>query len=100
MRKIFKAIGYNVDVTRTDLPPAVAGILVLRVLKQAPDLGQMMRCLEWFLRVMEVGLRFGRGNELLEYIRRAMECRQASAGSWEDHDFWRAVDDHIMVARN
>ena len=100
LRKIFKSIGYNVNVTRNDLPPAVAGILILRVLKQAPDLDQMMRCLDWFLRVMEVGLRFEKGNELLEYIRRAMELRRSSAGSWEDHDVWRAVDDHIMVARN
>ena len=46
LRKIFKSIGYNVDVTRNDLPPAVAGILILRVLKQAPDLNQMMRCLD------------------------------------------------------
>ena len=100
LKKIFKAIGYSVDVTRTDLPPAVAGILTLRVLRQAPNLEQMMRCLEWFLRVFEVGLRFERGNQLLEYIRRAMELRRASTGSWEDHDVWRAVDDHIMVAKN
>ena len=46
MKKIFKAIGYNVDVTREDLPPAVAGILALRVLRQAPDLGQMLRCID------------------------------------------------------
>ena len=100
LKKIFKAIGYSVDVTRTDLPPAAAGILTLRVLRQAPNLEQMMRCLEWFLRVFEVGLRFERGNELLEYIRRAMELRRASTGSWEAHDVWRAVDDHIMVAKN
>ena len=100
MKKIFKAIGYNVDVTREDLPPAVAGILALRVLRQAPDLSQMLRCIDWFLRVFEVGLRFDKGNQLLEYIRRAMELRRSSAGSWEDHDVWRAVDDHIMVAKN
>ena len=46
MKKIFKAIGYNVDVTREDLPPAVAGILALRVLRQAPDLSQMLRCID------------------------------------------------------
>ena len=86
LKKIFKAIGYSVDVTRTDLPPAAAGILALRVLRQAPNLEQMMRCLEWFLRVFEVGLRFERGNELLEYIRRAMELRRASTGTWEGHD--------------
>ena len=78
----------------------MAGILVLRVLKQAPDLDQMMRCSDWFLRVMEVALRFEKGNQLLEYIRRAMELRRSSAGSWEDHDVWRAVDDDIMAARN
>ena len=100
MKKIFKTIGYNVDVTREDLPPAVSGILALRVLRQAPDLSQMLRCIDWFLRVFEVGLRFDKGNQLLEYIRRAMELRRSSAGSWEDHDVWRAVDDHIMVAKN
>ena len=47
-----------------------------------------------------MGLRFEKGNKLLEYIHRAMELRLSSAGSWEDHDVWRAVDDHIMVARN
>ena len=86
LKKIFKAIGYSVDVTRTDLPPAAAGILALRVLRQAPNLEQVMRCLEWFLRVFEVGLRFEKGNELLEYIRRAMELRRTSTGTWEDHD--------------
>ena len=100
MLSIFLANGYNVDVTREDLPPAVAGILALRVLRQAPDLSQMLRCIDWFLRVFEVGLRFDKGNQLLEYIRRAMELRRSSAGSWEDHDVWRAVDDHIMVAKN
>ena len=59
---------------------------MLRVLKKAPNLEQMMRCLEWFLRVFEVELRFERGNELLEYIRRAMELRRSNAGSWENHD--------------
>ena len=43
---IFKTIGYTVDVTQTDLPPAVVDILVLRVLRQAPHLEEMMRSLE------------------------------------------------------
>ena len=47
-----------------------------------------------------MGLRFDEANQLLEYIRRAMELRRSSASSWEDHDVWRAVDDHIMVAKN
>ena len=47
-----------------------------------------------------MGLRFDRSNQLLEYIRRAMELRRSSASSWEDHDVWRAVDDHIMVSKN
>ena len=43
---IFKTIGYSVDVSQTDLPPAVAEILALRVLRQAPNLEEMTRSLE------------------------------------------------------
>ena len=61
-------MGHNVDVTRENLPPAVSGILALRVLRQTPDLSQMLRCIDWFILVFEVGLRFDKGNQLLEQL--------------------------------
>ena len=81
--KIFKTLGYSIDLTQRDLAPAVPFMLALRVIAEAKDMQQVKRTTRWFLKVGEEGFRFKQSNQLLEFIRRAMELRRTAGASWE-----------------
>ena len=51
-------------------------MLVALVLAVAQTLEQSVRAAKWFLKVVEVGFRFTRANQLLEFIRRAIKFRR------------------------
>ena len=54
--KIFKTLGYSIDLTQRDLAPAVPFMLALRVIAEAKDMQQVKRTTRWFLKVGEEGL--------------------------------------------
>ena len=63
-----------------NLPPAVPVILVSLILAEAQNKEQFVRAARWFLKVGEEGFRFGQANQLLEFMRRAIELRRGRAG--------------------
>ena len=87
------------DLTQNNLPPAVPLILVSMILSEAQTVEQCMNAAKWFLKVGEEGFRFTRANQLLEFIRRAMEFRRSGTASWDGSDVWRAREDHTIVAQ-
>ena len=97
--KIFKSLGYSIDLTQRDLAPAVPFMMALRVIAEAKDMQQVQRTTRWFLKVGEEGFRFKHSNQFLEFIRRAMELRRAAGTSWDGWDIWRAREDHTLVAQ-
>ena len=87
------------DLTQNNLPPAVPVILVSMILAEAQTTEQCVKAAKWFLKVGEEGFRFARANQLLEFIRRAMEFRRGGTASWDGSDVWRAREDHTIVAQ-
>ena len=68
LAKIFKSLSY--------LPPAVPIMLVALLLTVAQTLLQSVRAAKWFLKVVEVGFRFTRATQLLEFIRLVIKFRR------------------------
>ena len=87
------------DLTQRNLPPAVPCILVALILAEAKDKEQIERAARWFVRVGEGGFRFTQTHRFLEFMRRAIELRRSSAGSWDGSEVWRAREDHTLVAQ-
>ena len=86
LAKIFKSLGYSMDLTQDNLPPAVPMMLVSLVLSEAQSTEQFVRAAKWFLKVGEEGFRFTKAHHLLEFIRRAMELRRGGSASWSGGD--------------
>ena len=87
------------DLTQENLPPAVPVILVSLILSEAQNREQFVRAARWFLKVGEEGFRFGKANQMLEFLRRAMELRRGGSATWDGSDVWRAREDHTIVAQ-
>ena len=81
--KIFKTLGYSMDLTQRNLPPAVPFMIALRVIAEAKDRQQVLRATRWFLKAREEGFRFKYCIQFLKFARRALEPRRASGTSWE-----------------
>ena len=81
--RIFKALGYTMDLTQRTLSPAVPFIMLTRILAEAKDVDQFRRATRWFLKVGEEGFRFGGANQFLEFMRRAMELRRTTVTIWD-----------------
>ena len=96
--KIFKSLGYSIDITQRNLPPAVPSMLIAMILAEAQSKEEVNRAAKWFLEVAKEGFRYSHAHEFLELIRRAMELRRASSSSWDGADIWRAREDHTLVA--
>ena len=48
LNKIFKSLGYTIDITQRNLPPAVPCMLIALILAEAEDKDQMRRAARWF----------------------------------------------------
>ena len=72
LTKIFKSLGYTMDLTQENLPPAVPVILISLILSEAQNAEQSVRAAKWFLKVGEEAFRFRKANQTLEFIRRAL----------------------------
>ena len=79
--KIFKSLGYTIDLTQRNLPPAVPCMLIALILAEAEDKNQIRRAAQWFLEVAKEGFRFTQPHRLLELFRRAIELRRSSSSS-------------------
>ena len=95
--KIFKSLGYSIDISQRDLPPAVPSMLIAMVLAEAQSKEEINRAAKWFLEVAKEGFRFRHAHQFL-LLRRAMEIRRATSSSWDGADIWRAREDHTLVA--
>ena len=98
LAKIFKSLGYSIDITQRNLPPAVPSMLIAMILAEAQSKEEVSRAANWFLEVAKEGFRYSHAHQFLELIRRAMELRRSSSSSWDGADIWRAREDHTLVA--
>ena len=98
-QKIFKTLGYSMDLTQRNLAPAVPCILILRIIAEAKNMAQVKRATRWFLKVGEEGFRFKQTNQFVEFMRRAMNLRRGVGASWDGWGVWRAREDHTLVAQ-
>ena len=98
-QKIFKTLGYSMDLTQRNLAPAVPFILILRIIAEAKNMDQVKRATRWFLKVGEEGFRFKQTNQFVEFMRRAMNLRRGVGASWDGWGVWRASEDHTLVAQ-
>ena len=96
--KIFKFLGYSIDISQRDLPPAVPSMLIEIVMAEAQGKEEIGRAAKWFLEVAKEGFRFRHAHQFLELLRRAMVIRRASSCSWDGADIWRARKDHTLEA--
>ena len=96
--KIFKSLGYSIDLSQRDLPPAVPSMLIAMVLAESQSKEEISRAANWFLEVAKEGFRFRHAHQFLELIRRAMEIRRAPSSSWDGADIWSSREDHTVVA--
>ena len=81
LSKIFKSLGYTIDLTQRNLPRAVPCMLIALILAEAEDKDQIRRAAQWFLEVAKEGFRFGQAHRLLELFRRAIELRRSPSSS-------------------
>lgn len=81
LNKIFRSLGYKIDISQRNLPPAVPCILLSLILAEAQNKEQIVRAARWFLEVAKEGFRFSQAHHLLELFRRAIELRRSSSSS-------------------
>ena len=98
--KILKSLGYSIDVTQRNLPPAVPCMLISLILAEAQNVEKITRAARWFFEVSKEGYRYQHAHQFLELLRRAMELRKSASSSWSGTDIWRAREDHSLVAVN
>ena len=79
--KIFKSLGYIIDIIQRYLPPAVPCMLIALILAEAEDEDQIRRATNWFLQVAKEAFRFSQAHRLLELFRGAVELRRSPSST-------------------
>ena len=81
LNKIFKALGYSIDLTQRNLPPAVPCMLMSLIFMEGQHVDQVRQAARWFFEVGKTGFRFQETPKFLEYMRRAIELRRSPSSS-------------------
>ena len=56
--KIFKSLGYTIDINKRNPPPAVPCMLMALILAEAQNKEQISRAARWFFEVAKEGFQF------------------------------------------